>query len=130
MLYQCCVSFCCIAKWISYMHIYIYESERETHSVMSNSLQAHGLYSSRNSPGQNTRVSSLSLLQGIFPMQALNPGLLHCRSILYQLSYKGMLKWVAYSFSNGSSQPRTQTGSPALQADSLRTKLSGKPEYI
>ena len=57
-----------------------------------------------------TRVSSLSLLQGIFPTQALNPGLPHCRSILYQLSYKGMLKWVAYSFSNGSSQPRTQTG--------------------
>ena len=41
------------------------------------------------SPGKNTRVGSLSLLQGIFPIQELNRGLLHCRRILYQLSYKG-----------------------------------------
>ena len=32
---------------------------------------------------------SLSLLQGIFPTQGLNPGLPHCRRILYQLSHKG-----------------------------------------
>ena len=37
------------------------------------------------SPGQNTRVGSHSLLQGIFPTQGLNPGLLHCKQILYQL---------------------------------------------
>ena len=42
-----------------------------------------------NSLGQNTGVSSLSLLQGIFPTQGLNPGLPHCRRILYQLSHKG-----------------------------------------
>ena len=41
------------------------------------------------SPGQNTGVGSLSLLQGIFPAQRLNLGLLHCRWILYQLSHKG-----------------------------------------
>ena len=52
---------------------------------MSNSLQPHGLYS----PGQNTGVDSLSLLQGIFPTQGLNPGLPHCRWICYQLSHKG-----------------------------------------
>ena len=40
------------------------------------------------SPGQNTEVFSPSLLQGIFPNQGLNPGLLHCRKILYQLSHK------------------------------------------
>ena len=40
-----------------------------------------------NSPGQNTGVGSLSLLQGIFPTQGLNPGLLHHRQILYQLSH-------------------------------------------
>ena len=34
-----------------------------------------------NSPGQNTGVDSLSLLQGIFPTQRLNPGLPHCRQI-------------------------------------------------
>ena len=41
-----------------------------------------------NSPGQNTGVSSLSLLQGIFPTQGSNPCLPHCRQILYQLSHK------------------------------------------
>ena len=39
--------------------------------------------------GQNTEVGSLSLLQGIFPTYGLNPGLPHCRWILYQLSYQG-----------------------------------------
>ena len=41
-----------------------------------------------NSPGQNTGVGSLSLLQGIFPTQESNQGLQHCRQILYQLSYQ------------------------------------------
>ena len=41
-----------------------------------------------NSAGQNTGVGNLSLLQGIFPTQESNWGLLHCRRILYQLSYK------------------------------------------
>ena len=40
---------------------------------------------------QNTPVGSLSLLQGIFPTQELNPGLRHCRWILYQLSYQEAL---------------------------------------
>ena len=42
-----------------------------------------------NSPGQNTGMAILSILQGIFPTQGSNPGLLHCRRILYQLSHKG-----------------------------------------
>ena len=42
----------------------------------------YGLYSPWNSPGQNTRVGSLSLLQGIFPTQGWNQGFLHCRQIL------------------------------------------------
>ena len=42
-----------------------------------------------NSPGQNTGVGSLSLLQGIFPTWGSNPGLSHCRWILYQLSHQG-----------------------------------------
>ena len=65
------------------------ESESESHSVVSNSLQPHGLYSPWNSPGQNTGVGSLSLLQGIFPTQESNSGLLHCRRILYQMSHQG-----------------------------------------
>ena len=60
-----------------------------SHSAVSDSLQPRGLYSPRNSPGQNTGVGSLSLLQGIFPTQESNQGLLHCRQILYQLSYQG-----------------------------------------
>ena len=64
------------------------------------------------SPGQNTAVGSLSLLQGIFPTQELNLGLPHYRWILYQLSHKGnprILEWVAYPFSRGSSRPRYRT---------------------
>ena len=60
----------------------------ESHSVVSDSLQPHGLYNPWNSPGQNTGVGSHSVLQGIFPIQGLNRGLLHCRWILYQLSYQ------------------------------------------
>ena len=56
---------------------------------MSNSLLPLGLYSPRNSPGQNTGVGSLFLLQGIFPNQGSNPGPPPCRWILYQLSHKG-----------------------------------------
>ena len=56
----------------------------ESHSVVSDSLQPPW-----NSPGQNTGVGSLSLLQGIFPTEGLNPGPLHCTQILYQLSHKG-----------------------------------------
>ena len=41
-----------------------------------------------NSPGKNTGVGSLSLLQGIFPTQRSNPGLPHGKRILYQLSHK------------------------------------------
>ena len=58
-------------------------------SVMSDSLWPHGLCSPWNSLGQDTGVGSLSLLQGIFQTQGLNPGLPHCRWILYQLSHKG-----------------------------------------
>ena len=65
------------------------------------------------SPGKNTGVGCHALLQGIFPTQGLNPGLLHCRWILYHLSHQGsprILAWVAYPFSRGSSLPRNQTG--------------------
>ena len=47
------------------------------------------LYNPWNSPGQNTRVGILSLLQWLFLTQELNQSLQHCRRILYQLSYKG-----------------------------------------
>ena len=69
----------------------------ESCSVMSDSLRPHGLYGPWNSQGQNTGVGSLCLLQGIFPTQGWNPGLPHCRQILYQLSHlivcHGYKKW-------------------------------------
>ena len=70
------------------------------------------MHSPWNSPGQNTEVGSHSLLQGIFPTQQSNPGLLYHRQILYQLSHQGnpgILEWVVYSFSKGFSWPRNLT---------------------
>ena len=61
------------------------------------------------SPGQNTGGGSLSLLQGIFPTQGLNPSFPHFRQILYLLSHQGSprkLEWVDYPFFRRSSQPR------------------------
>ena len=54
-------------------------------------LQVDALSAEPQGKTQNTKVGSLSLLQGIFPTQELNQGLLHCRRILYQLSYEGSL---------------------------------------
>ena len=66
-----------------------------SHSVVSDSLWPHGLYTRLlwpwNSPGKNTGVDCHSLLQEIFPTQGLNPGLLHHRKILYCLSYREVL---------------------------------------
>ena len=99
-----------------YNHSHGFSSEMkwsESCLVMSNSLWPHGLYRTWNSPGQNTRVSSLSLLQGIFPTQGSNPGLLHCGRILDQLSHKGsprILECVAYPFVSRSFQPRDRSG--------------------
>ena len=62
-------------------------------SVMSYSLWPHGLQPARplhpwDSPGKNTGVGCHFLLQGIFPTQGSNTGLLHCRWILYHLSHQ------------------------------------------
>ena len=81
----------------------------ESHSVVSYSLQPHTLDSLWNSPAQNAGVGNLSLLQGIFPTQESNSGFPHCRRIVYQLSHKGTLEWVAYPFSSRSSRPSNRT---------------------
>ena len=96
-LYLLCPSIhVCIPLLKEFHSVFIFRSflsnpflESESCSVMSNSLQPHGLSSPWNSPDQNTWVGSLSLLQGIFPTQESNQGLPHCRQILYQLSYQG-----------------------------------------
>ena len=88
-------------------------------SVVSNSWLLHGLCSlpgssvHGDSPGKNTGVGCHALPHGILPTQGLNPGLPHCRQILYHLSDQGsprVLEWEAYLFSRGSSQPRNRTG--------------------
>ena len=83
-------------------------NESECGSVVSDSLWPYGLQSPSNSPGQNTGVDSVSLLQGIFPSQRLNPGFLHCRQILYQLRYQGdqmKLYYIALCHGEGSGTP-------------------------
>ena len=72
------------AVWIC--HSFPSKEQRESFSVVSDSVTQ---YSPWNSPGKNTGVGSLSLLQGIYPTQGSNWGLLHCRQILYQPSYQG-----------------------------------------
>ena len=93
-------------------------------------VQSCPLLCNPNSPGQNTGVGCLSLLQGTFPTQGSNPGLPHCRQILYQLSHRGsprIMEWVTYPFSRGSSGPRKRTGVFCIAGDSLPAELSGKP---
>ena len=79
------------------------------------------LYSPWNSPGQNTEVDSLSLLQGIFPTQGLNPGLSHCRRIHYQLSHKG---------SQLKSKSKQKTPTPETETKPKETKIHLKNGYF
>ena len=77
--------------------------KRESHSVVSNSLRSRGLCSPWDSPGQNPGVGSCPLLQGVFPTKGSNPGLLHCRWTLHQLTHQGnprRRERVAYPFSD------------------------------
>ena len=95
-------------SFMLYLSLGVIVCECESHSVVSDSLQPHGLHSPWNSLGQNTRVGSLSLLQRTFPTQESNPDPPHCGQCLHQLNHKGspiILEWVAYPFSR-SSQPR------------------------
>ena len=87
-----CVSvWVCVSKFLFLIGIICYESESE---VMSNSLRPHGLQPTRflcpwDFLGKNTGVGCHFLLQEIFPTQGLNPGLPHCRQMLYHLSHQG-----------------------------------------
>ena len=107
--------FACYSRCLltSYFSIPVPYNEKDIIFGCLNSLWPYRLYCPWNSPGHNTGVDSLSLLQVIFPTQGSNPSLTHCLQILYQLSHKGspkILEWVAVSFSNRSSWPRNQTG--------------------
>ena len=64
-------------------------------AVVSNSFRPHGLVHQAplacGSPGKNTGVGCVALLQGFFLTQGSNPDFWHCRQILYHLSYLGSL---------------------------------------
>ena len=98
-----------LERWDSIiLHSSVHQNEVKSLSC----VPPHGLYNPWNSLGQNTWVGSCSLLQGTFPTQGSDPGLPHCRQILYQLSHKGsprILEWVACPFSRGSFWPRNWT---------------------
>ena len=99
----------------------------ESRSVMSNSFRPNWLYSPWNSPGQNTRLGSLSLLQGIFPNPGIEPRspTLQADSLAAEPPGKpknigvGSLSLLQGIFPN----PGIDPGSPALQAGSLPTEL-------
>ena len=79
-------------------------------------LQADSLPAEPLGKSKNTGVGSLAFFQGIFPTQELNWGLLHCRQILYQLSYfrikkLGSLSWL-YVMSNKSLTQGLNPGLP------------------
>ena len=73
---------------MSYQLSFMPDQIRSDQSLSHVQLSATPWNSLWNSPGQNTGAGSLSLLEGIFPTQGLNPGLPHCWQILYQLSYQ------------------------------------------
>ena len=106
----------CKWKWKSLSHVW--------HLAIPQTTQ------SWNSPGQNTGVSSLSLLQGVFPNQGLNPGLPHCRRTLYQLSHKESprkLEWIACPFYRGSFWQRNQSSIPTIMREAQRQTCFWEP---
>ena len=102
-------------------------------SVVSNSVQPCGLQPTRllcprDSPGKNTRGGCHALIQGIFPTQASNPGLPHCRKILFSLRLQispRIPEWVACLSPGNLPNPGIEPGFPELQADYLPAELPG-----
>ena len=78
-------------KWLAFP--FTRGSSQPTNEPRSPTLQADCLLTELSRKPKNTRVGGLSLLQGIFPTQELNPGLQHCRQVLYRLSYVGIQQW-------------------------------------
>ena len=102
--------------------------------MVSDSLRLHGLYTPWNSPGQNTGVGSLSLLQGIFPTQGSNPGLPHGRQIVYQLSHQGshflgLLVNLLIAVTKGNLQMRVARPWMWMSASSRRTSWSTRRNW-
>ena len=109
--------------------------ESESRSVMSDSLQPHGLYNPWDSPGQNIGVGSLLLLQVIFQTRDQTQFFTQlCLTLCDPMNYTvhviiqaRILEWVAFSFSRVSSSLEIKPRSPTLQANYLPAELPGKP---
>ena len=113
---------------------------------MSDSLPSHRLDPTRllcpwNAPDKNTGVGCHSFLQGLFPIQGLNPGLLHSRQILHYLSYQGSpyladLEPVSFTgwpktqrvLRSSVVGPATEQGAVGMGDGWPWTNLRGKPE--
>ena len=97
--------------WKSLSHLLLFTTPSTVHGILqafpfcrgsslpgteprSPALQADSLPAEPPGKPKNTGVGSLPLFQGIFPTQESNQGLLHCRWILYQLSYPRSPKYV------------------------------------
>ena len=106
------------------------ESESESHSVVSDSLQPHELYGPWNSLGQNTGVGNLSLLQGDLPNSGIKPRspALQVDSLPAEPQVKPKNTWVgSLSLLQRIFPTGIELGSPAFQVDSLPTELWRKP---
>ena len=93
-------------------------------SVMPDSLRPHELQPTKllcpwDFPGKDTGVGCHFLIQGIFPTQRSNPGLLHCRQILYRLSYKGSPIFAAPHMWDLVPKPGIEPETPALEGHNL-----------
>ena len=106
-----------------------------SHSVVSNFLQPSGLY-----PAKLLCLWGFSRREywsglpwspsGILRSQGSNPGLPHCKCILYHLNHQGsprILEWELFPSPGNLPNPGIKLGSPALQEDSLPVELPGKP---
>ena len=89
----------------------------------STTLQVDSLPAEPQGKPKNTGVGSLSLLQWIFPTQELNQGLLHCRWILYQLSYEGCPRLLARQ------RQKAQKMIPCVTGVQNWWKVEGIPEH-
>ena len=79
-------------------------------SVVSDSLLPDGLEPTKllspwGFPGKNTGVGCHFLLQGIFPTQGLNPGLPHCRQVLYRLRHRGVYRFTGIGYNLAATPP-------------------------
>ena len=77
----------CVCVWVKVLRVLIAQSCPSLCDPMDRSPPGSSVHG--DSPGKNTAVGCHFLLQGIFPSQESNPGLLHCRRILYSLSHQG-----------------------------------------